>query len=445
MALLTDQILATGVSSTDFIHIVDPTNLSQNPAGSSFRATIAQVASAIGAPGFSGGTVPYDTYFSSSLSANTFSATTYLNLPGSSNGNCLSDFYVSNIHSCSPLYINPLDEGPVEFGQSKQLVLDLSAKRVGINTTPIYTIDAVGDLNGRLYWRNTPGSTTNTLSGNSSSIVSNVLFGENSLGLDISLIGSNSISTLGSLTSGDTYIRSYGNTNNLAFVTEPFAPAQKDIRFWAGKIPDTKPDLRVIGTGSTRGNVEVSSSLNVGSKTTTENFRMTSGATQGYVLVDSDGGGNAQWSKSRNWGSFISTVDQTPLLSGSTYKMSADTGNSSGIILSGNTKFVVSTPGVYNIQFSGQFVKTANQPSSIFIWLVKNGTPIPNTNTEFTMPQGSNERVVAAWNWVDESFTSDTYYEIEWGTTNPIVTMDYVSSPVIGPAIPSLIVTITQV
>ena len=47
MALLTDQIYATGVSLTDLIHIVITGDTSQNPSGSSFKATIQQVANAI--------------------------------------------------------------------------------------------------------------------------------------------------------------------------------------------------------------------------------------------------------------------------------------------------------------------------------------------------------------------------------------------------------------
>jgi hypothetical protein len=43
MALLTDQILATGVSENDLIHIVITGDTSQNPAGSSYKATIGQV------------------------------------------------------------------------------------------------------------------------------------------------------------------------------------------------------------------------------------------------------------------------------------------------------------------------------------------------------------------------------------------------------------------
>ena len=51
MALLTDQILATGVSLNDLIHIVITGDTSQNPAGSSYKATIQQVATAIGGGG----------------------------------------------------------------------------------------------------------------------------------------------------------------------------------------------------------------------------------------------------------------------------------------------------------------------------------------------------------------------------------------------------------
>jgi hypothetical protein len=45
MAFLTDRSLASGVTSQDLIHIVIPTDISQNPAGSSYKATIEQVMS----------------------------------------------------------------------------------------------------------------------------------------------------------------------------------------------------------------------------------------------------------------------------------------------------------------------------------------------------------------------------------------------------------------
>ena len=43
MALLTDRTLATGVTLSDYIHVVIPSDISQNPAGSSYKATVSQV------------------------------------------------------------------------------------------------------------------------------------------------------------------------------------------------------------------------------------------------------------------------------------------------------------------------------------------------------------------------------------------------------------------
>lgn len=281
MALLTDQILATGVSSTDLIHIVDTSDPTQNPAGSSFKATIAQLATAIGSPGFSGGTVPFNTYFSSSLSANTFSATTYLNLPGSSSGNCLSDFYVSNIHSCSPLNINPLDEGNIIFGSSNQVYIDLLNNRIGLNKIPNFNIDATGSGGGRFVFRDTNNGGIISLIKSSSATTTNYLeAGSNSF--EITVIGDNSLTSIGSVTSGDTILSTNSGSNNLVFNTSPGSARQKDIRFWAGKTPDTKPDFRIIGTGSTRGNVEISSSLNVGG-----NAVVSSGLTASTINISS--------------------------------------------------------------------------------------------------------------------------------------------------------------
>lgn len=55
MSLLTDRTFATGVTLDDLIHIVITGDTSQNPAGSSFKATIGQVAIALsGTSGTSG-------------------------------------------------------------------------------------------------------------------------------------------------------------------------------------------------------------------------------------------------------------------------------------------------------------------------------------------------------------------------------------------------------
>ncbi len=142
----------------------------------------------------------------------------------------------------------------------------------------------------------------------------------------------------------------------------------------------------------------------------------------------------------------VSTVDQTIGVAGTTYKMSANTTTTnSNVTLSGGSRFIVANGGTYNIQFSAQINKTVPAPAaSIWIWLSRGGTPITATNTEIYLTGGSNERTVAAWNWVDEC-DAGAYYEIEWTADNNNVFLDYVASPTYGPAIPSLIVTLTQV
>ena len=108
---LTDRQLASGVTLTDLVHIVITGDTSQSSAGSSYKATIQQISDVIGGGGgmFTGGTVTGPTIFTNGLSANTISATTYLNLPtftGNTSGDCITDLFVTNLYGCSPITIN---------------------------------------------------------------------------------------------------------------------------------------------------------------------------------------------------------------------------------------------------------------------------------------------------------------------------------------------------
>jgi len=56
MAFLTDRTLATGITFNDLIHIVITGDTSQNPAGSSYKATIQQVTNLVQSVYITGGT-----------------------------------------------------------------------------------------------------------------------------------------------------------------------------------------------------------------------------------------------------------------------------------------------------------------------------------------------------------------------------------------------------
>ncbi len=78
-----------------------------------------------------------------------------LTFTGNTSGDCITDIYVSNIHSCSPLNINPLDEGSVYFGSTSAVTVDLSNDRLGVGTiSPASKLTVKGDGTG---------STVNTL------------------------------------------------------------------------------------------------------------------------------------------------------------------------------------------------------------------------------------------------------------------------------------------
>jgi hypothetical protein len=79
-------------------------------------------------------------------SINNFTADTILVTTIGNSGDCVNDLYVSNIHSCSPLNINPLDEGNVYFGSTSGVTIDVINNRIGINTTtPIEELDVSGN------------------------------------------------------------------------------------------------------------------------------------------------------------------------------------------------------------------------------------------------------------------------------------------------------------
>ncbi len=97
--------------------------------------------------GGGGGTTTIGDYLVlSGLTANTIN----VNQIGIS-GDCVNDLYVSNIHSCSPLNINPLNEGDINFGSSTSgISIQLSEGKggIGIGTrSPTNKLHIVGSEN----------------------------------------------------------------------------------------------------------------------------------------------------------------------------------------------------------------------------------------------------------------------------------------------------------
>jgi hypothetical protein len=147
------------------------------------------------------------------------------------------------------------------------------------------------------------------------------------------------------------------------------------------------------------------------------------------------------------WGAFVSTVNQYVVSTTTAYSMSAATQTSgNGVTVSADTRFVVASAGTYNLQFSCQIESTGGgSAQTMDIWLAINGNNVANSNTQ-VVGNSNNGRNVAAWNFV-EPLNAGDYMELKYRVSDVRLGFAY-DGPQITPtrpAIPSVIVTVTQV
>ena len=103
--------------------------------------------------------------------------------------------------------------------------------------------------------------------------------------------------------------------------------------------------------------------------------------------------------------------------------------------------------GTYNVQFSVQMVNTSSNVHDIDVWMRKNGTDVPDSNSQFSVPSrhGSIDgHLIGALNlFID--LAADEYIELMWATTDATTTIQYIgpqTAPV-RPATPSVILTVS--
>ncbi|CAB4571002.1 unannotated protein [freshwater metagenome] len=116
----------------------------------------------------------------------------------------------------------------------------------------------------------------------------------------------------------------------------------------------------------------------------------------------------------------------------------------------GRSSYVTFTrPGVYNIAFSAQLLRTqGGSANTVSIWLRKNGVDEPNTNTDITLVSNG-QKHVAAWNFfvpVTCSATCDQW-QLMWSTDGGFTNIWFQEAQTNPnrPAIPSIILTVNQV
>ena len=322
MAFLTDQILATGVTLNDLIHIVITGDTSQNPAGSSYKATIGQVLSNVitgtttniynsdgsltGNRTVNQGSFDLDFIGDENSRFQTFYTST---INPSDNGGITIDVGSTNIShnddtndiyfaaslfpgnsAMNVVVISTSESAGISFNSSEASILHYD----GVTTTRGVSANISGvAINQVYYFPNADGTNGQVLKTDGVGITY-----WDDLGCDCTFSG-------GTVTGSTTFtggISANTWTGNTIWTEK--------IRGKLGPIAINDTDLGNIYFGSTSGvTIDVlnrrigiktatpTDELDVSGKTKTTTLQITSGATNGYVLT-SDVSGNATWQSS---------------------------------------------------------------------------------------------------------------------------------------------------
>ena len=147
------------------------------------------------------------------------------------------------------------------------------------------------------------------------------------------------------------------------------------------------------------------------------------------------------------YGAFQDTTDQSIATTTATANISLNTTDYSlGTSLVDGYKVKVDYSGLYNVQFSIQFVNTDNNIHDIDIWFKKNNSNVAGSNSKFSVPNrhgGTDGHLIAALNFNIE-LAKDDYVSLAWATSSTAVTVEHLAAQTTPtrPATPSAIVTI---
>jgi hypothetical protein len=157
------------------------------------------------------------------------------------------------------------------------------------------------------------------------------------------------------------------------------------------------------------------------------------------------------------YGAFQSLVSQptTAIPANTAMVMTFDTVDfANGVSIVGGNKLQVTNPGIYNLQWSGQFQNTDTQLHDVSVWLKQgNGvgaaSDIAGSTGFISVPNrhgGIDGHGINGWNYF-VSMQADDYIQLWWSTNNAAVTLHYYPTQTgpVRPSTASLIATLSFV
>lgn len=144
------------------------------------------------------------------------------------------------------------------------------------------------------------------------------------------------------------------------------------------------------------------------------------------------------------YGAFHDTTTQTAAAINTAYAMTINsTDISKGVTIGSPTsRIYVDRAGVYNIQFSAQLDNTSGGNHLAYIWLRVNGVDVADSASQVRL-KGNDGELVAAWNFLAE-LAAGSYFELMWAVSDTAVQIIAVAAAAPIPAIPSVIITVTD-
>lgn len=148
--------------------------------------------------------------------------------------------------------------------------------------------------------------------------------------------------------------------------------------------------------------------------------------------------------KRKRYGTFYDTTTQVPAAINTAYPITFNTTDLSFGVYRGSptSRIYVDEPGVYDFQFSAQLDNTSGGNHLIYIWARVNGVDVANSASQVRL-KGTDGELVAAWNFV-LSLQQDDYFELMYSVDNTAVQILSQAAVAPVPAIPSVILTVTN-
>ena len=164
-------------------------------------------------------------------------------------------------------------------------------------------------------------------------------------------------------------------------------------------------------------------------------------------LYAGDNNGNlvllANANATKFYGSFYDTTNQNNNTGNVNYMQFNTTASNNHVSVVNGDEITVDFDGVYDIQFSAQFIQVGGGTHNMEVWLEKNGVTVPDSGGAVTFT-GNNTKVIVGWNYVEPLQAGD-HVKLAWWSSFSGIDIVALASEGPGPTVPSIIVTAVQV